>query len=196
MKRIHTLILAPFAVLACASPDDSAASRADLAAVVRGSFRISVTESGEIKAANSTLVKNEMEGSSTIIDLIDEGSIVKEGQILVELDASAQIERRATQEIMVEKAGAAVINSRKSLEILRKQVKSDVRAAKNTWDFAKMDKLKFYGEELPSGEREMGEQKQTILAEEAEIDLAKSTLKLAEDKYNWSIINLFTKCLI
>ena len=187
MRQLHPLLALPLAFVACTGPGEDPSARADLTKVTRGEMIISVTESGDIKAAVSTRVKNDMEGNSTIIQLIEEGTIVKKGDLLVELDASSQIERRATQEIAVEKAIAAVVNAKKSLEILRKQTDSEKRAAFNTWEFAKMDKRKFYGELLESGKREMGEQEQSIKAEEAEIALAKSELKLAQDRFNWSV---------
>ncbi len=187
MRQLHPLLALPLTFAACTGPGEDPSVRADLTKVLRGEMTISVTESGDIKAAVSTRVKNEMEGNSTIIQLIEEGTVVKKGDLLVELDASGQVERRATQEIAVEKAVAAVINAKKSLEILRKQTESEKRAAFNTWEFAKMDKRKFYGEILESGKREMGELEQSIKAEEAEIALALSELKLAQDRFNWSI---------
>ena len=110
-------LLALLALAACSGGTDDDASRADLAAVTRDKLKISVTESGEIKAARSTRVKNLMEGRSTVIYLIEEGTNVEKGDKLVELDASNQIERRATQEISLEKSNASVLTSRKNLEI-------------------------------------------------------------------------------
>ncbi|MCA8955515.1 MAG: hypothetical protein KDC87_05540 [Planctomycetes bacterium] len=187
--------LASVIVLASCSGGGEETQRADLVAVTRGKLTVSVTESGEIRAAKSTTVQNEMEGNSTVIFIIDEGTMVEKGTKLVELDASSQIERRATQKITVERAEAAVVNAAKNLEILRKEVAAANEAAANNHEFAKMDLQKFYGAMLSDGKREMGEREQSIKAEEAEIDLAKSALKLAEDRHKWSL-KLYAKDFI
>lgn len=169
------------------SDNNAAVKRADIAAAIRGPLRISVTESASIEAAQQTRVKCEMEGKPTIIWLIAEGTIVEKGQRIVELDAANLIDRRATQEIAVERSNSSLINARENLEILKQEVLSKNRGAKNTVDFAVMDKDKFYGSEtLENGKKEMGEREQSIKAGEADIDLARSALKLSENTYSWS----------
>lgn len=166
----------------CGSASSKGDLRADLATVKRGNLSISVTETANLRAARETRVKCEMEGKSTVIWLIPEGTKVKKGDKLVELDASSQIERRAQQEIAVEKSEAAVVNAEKELEILKKQNDADLKAAQNNMTFAKMDEEKFYGKLLPDGKREMGEKEQSLEAEREQIKLAKAKLKLAIDR--------------
>ena len=169
-------------VLGCGTGSSDGGVRADLATVERGNLTIMVTESANLRAARETRVKCEMEGKSTVIWLIAEGANVNKGDKLVELDASSQIERRAQQEISVEKAEAAVINAEKNLEILRKQIDADLKAAANNFIFAKMDEEKFYGKLLPGGTRDMGEKEQSLEAEREQIKLAEARLKLAIDR--------------
>ena len=73
------------------SPSDSAAI--DKFTVEPRTFSVLLTEKGELKAANSTDIKCEVEGRSTIISLVEEGKAVKEGDLLVEL-ASDEIDER------------------------------------------------------------------------------------------------------
>jgi len=184
----HIVWTLPLVILGISCTDNSATTkRADIATVNKGPLRISVTESASIEAAQQTRVKNEMEGKPTIIWLIPEGTIVEKGQKIVELDSAALIDRRATQEIAVERSNAALVNARENLDILKEEVASKNRGAANAVEFSEMDKKKFYGEVLKSGKKEMGEREQSIKAEEARIDLAKSALKLAEDRYKWSV---------
>lgn len=171
----------------CSQSRNEAVLDADLATVQRGDLVISVKENASVRAARQTRVRNEMEGRSTVIYLIAEGTRVTKGTRIVELDASQQVDRQATQKISVEKARASVTNAEKQLEILKDEIQSQNEAAANTVLFAKMDIEKFYGKELANGEREMGEQEQAIKAEEAEIKLAKSQLKLAQDRFDWSV---------
>src|SRR4030042_4058983 len=61
-------------------------------AVKRGPLRISVTESGTIQAREQIILKCEGEGRTTLLTLVEEGTRVKKGDLLVELDASALID--------------------------------------------------------------------------------------------------------
>ena len=67
------------------------------ALVQRGPLRISVTERGNLKAADSVSLKSEIEGQSTILKLIPEGTVVEQGALLCELDATQQIDQRVRQ---------------------------------------------------------------------------------------------------
>ena len=65
----------------------------------RGPLTISVLESGTIKAKEQLILKNEVEGRTSIIFLIEEGTRVKKGDVLVELDASSMQDNKIDQEI-------------------------------------------------------------------------------------------------
>ena len=65
---------AGLALVSCGS-ETADVSQADIYTVTRGDLVMSVTEQAEIRPAVSTRIKNEMEGNTTIIYIIDEGSI-------------------------------------------------------------------------------------------------------------------------
>lgn len=56
--------------------------------VRKGPLTISVVESGAIKSLEQVSLKSEVEGQTTLIYLIPEGTRVQKGDLLVELDAS------------------------------------------------------------------------------------------------------------
>jgi len=92
-------------------------------------FTVALKEKGELKAAKSTDVKCEVEGKSTIITLIDEGTSVKEGDLLVEL-ASDEIENRIRQEELKESNAITTFEAAKAeLEIQLDQNASNIRKA-------------------------------------------------------------------
>src|SRR5690606_6599344 len=62
---------------------------------------ISIVESGTIKSREQVVVKNEVEGRVTILSLIPEGTQVKKGQLLIELDASKLVDQQVDQQIQV-----------------------------------------------------------------------------------------------
>ncbi len=84
--------------------------------VVRNDFVLSVTERGEVKSAGVTEIRSEVKTKSTpgvaILRVIPEGSVVKQGDFVVELDASALKEERTTQKISCNTVEALVIEAR------------------------------------------------------------------------------------
>lgn len=145
-------------------------------AVRRGPLRISVTESGTIKAREQVIVKSEVEGRTSIMTLIPEGTRVKKGDLLVELDGSQLLDSRIDQEITVQNAEAAFIGARENLEVVRNQAQSDVDVAELTLEFAKLDLAKYLEGEYPN-----------LLTEaKAQITLSEEELKRAEEKVKWS----------
>jgi len=119
--------------------------------VGRGDLTISVTEDGDIVAVNSKDIKSEVEGRTTIISIVDEGTYitpedVKNGKILVELDSSEIKQKLAQQEISYLNAQASLTEAKESLDIQKKQNESDIEAGKLKVQFALMDLQKYLGE--------------------------------------------------
>jgi HlyD family secretion protein len=104
--------------------------------VKKGPLRISVTESGTIQAKEKIIVKNEVEGNTSIIYIVDEGTKVKKGDLLVELDSSNLVDQKIDQEIMVQNADASFVSARENLAVTKNQAKSDVDKAQLAYDFA------------------------------------------------------------
>jgi HlyD family secretion protein len=145
-------------------------------AVKRGPLRISVTESGTIQAREQIILKCEVEGKTTILTLVEEGSRVKKGDLLVELDSSALLDARVDQQIRVQNAEAAFVGARENLAVVENQAKSDIDKAELAFDFAKQD-LRKYVE---------GEYQNTRKEAESRITLAKEELQTTEEKLKWS----------
>lgn len=153
-------------------------------AAKRGPLTISVLESGTIKAREQIIIKNEVEGRTSIIWLIDEGMHVKKGDLLVELDASSLEDGKIDQEIRVQNADAALINATESLAVVKNQAQSDVEKAQLTLEFAEQD-LEQYEQGLYPNEQTAS--KNTITLRQEELQRAEETLtwskKLSEQKY-------------
>jgi HlyD family secretion protein len=156
------------------SADEPSAVRG--ATVQRGPLRIRVIERGNLKAADSVSLKSEIEGQTTILKLIPEGTLVQEGELLCELDATPLIDRRFQQEISVRNAEAAHVKSRQNYEIQKSQNDSDIQRAEQQLLFAQMDLAKFQ-----EGERRAKEAE----ADEA-IKLAEEEATRAGEKLDWS----------
>ena len=146
------------------------------AAVQRGPLRISVTERGNLKAADSVSLKSEIEGQTTILKLVAEGTLVQEGDLLCELDATGLIDERFQQEISLRNAEAAFVKSKQNHEIQKSQNDSDVKKAEQQLFFAEMDLRKFQEGEKRAKEAE---------ADEA-IKLAEEEATRARENLTWS----------
>ena len=150
----------------------------------KGPLTISVLESGTIKAREQIVIKNEVEGRTSIITLIPEGTHVKKGDLLVELDASTLQDNKIDQEIQAQNAEASYVNSKENLAVVKNQAESDLDVAKLTLEFARQD-LTQYKEGVYPNEKTTAENAITLAEEElsrAEETLAWSQ-KLFEKKY-------------
>jgi len=144
--------------------------------VKRGPLTISFVESGTIKARDQIIIKNEVEGRTSIISLVPEGTRVKKGDLLVELDASSLEDAKIDQEIRVQNADASYISSYENLAVVKNKAESDVILAKLNLEFAKQDLEKYIEGEYPY----------ELDKAEAQIQLAEEELTRANDTLDWS----------
>lgn len=142
----------------------------------RGSLTISVLESGTIKPKERLIIKNELEGRTSIISLISEGVKVKKGDLLVELDASTLADAKIDQEISVQNAEAAFIDANETLAVSENQAQSDIDVAMLTLKFAEQD-LEQYKE---------GQYPKDVKTANNEITLRQEELTRAQDTLVWS----------
>jgi HlyD family secretion protein len=144
--------------------------------VVSGPLTIDVVESGTIKAREQLVIKNEVEGKTSLLYLIPEGTQVKKGDLLVELDASALMDAKIDQEIKVQNAEAAFVNATENLAVVENQARSDMDLAELTFEFARQDLKKYTDGEYPNALQKAA----------AEITLAEEELARARERLKWS----------
>jgi len=177
----HAAVLGVLVVLGLAAvafyPESKKSEvEAPVFAVRRGPLTISVTEYGTIKAREQVIIKNEVEGQTTILYLIPEGTEVEEGDLLIELDSSALQDALLDQQIQVENAEAALIRAKENLAVIRNQAESDIEKAELDLRFAREDLDNYLRGEFPAAIKEA----------ESRIALAQEELRRAEEKLKWS----------
>lgn len=145
--------------------------------VTRGDFVISIVEGGTLKAVNEVVVKNTIDGDSRIIGLIPEGTYVNKGDLLVEFDTGEAEENVEEQRVQYQSRQAALVKAENDLIITMSTSESDLSEATLAVDFATMDLEKFEQLEKVHKTREA----------ELKIDTAEEALKLAQQRYEWSI---------
>lgn len=130
--------------------------------VKRGDFELTVTERGEIEAFDVTdvrsLVKSNNTTGTAILRIVPEGTVVKKGDFLVELDSSALVTQQTTQRIAV--------NAAKAVEV----------EAKNNYDTAVIAKREYL-------EGTYLQERQTI---ESEVFVAEENLNRAKEYFTYS----------
>lgn len=146
--------------------------------VTPGPLTISVTESGTIQPRERLIIKNELEGRTTIIYIVPEGTQVKKGDLVVELDASTLQDNLINQQIAVQNADAAFINARENLAVVKNQAEADIKQAQLDYEFAVHDLQKYHDGEYPK----------LLMEADAKITLAKETLNQAQEDLKWSKI--------
>jgi multidrug efflux pump subunit AcrA (membrane-fusion protein) len=170
--------------------------------VSRGDFALTVTERGEVESAGVTEVVSEVKTKNTpgvgILRIIPEGTVVKKGDFLVELDSSAFKEERTAQQIAVNTAEALVVESRNLYEtaLIAKQeyldgtyvqerqtiestvfvAEENLNRAQEYYDFSKKLAAKGYVNQL-----QLEADKFAVEKSRKELDAAKTKLKVLDE---------------
>jgi multidrug efflux pump subunit AcrA (membrane-fusion protein) len=174
--------------------------------VRRGHLRISVLEGGNLKALKSQEIRAEVEGGTTILSIVAEGTQitaedVKNGKILIRLDSSDLEDKAISQEIDLNNARASFNQADENLTLQVKQNESDMRTAELNLKFAAMDFEKYLGAAL-AGEalnqetlahhllidspKLGGEALQRRRILESDINLAREEVSRARNKLQWT----------
>jgi RND family efflux transporter MFP subunit len=121
---------------------------------VREKLRISVVESGQLKAAKSVDIYCEVKGGATILELVDEGTKVHAGDTLVQLDASNLEDELTAQKIKKLNAEAAFIQADKTKQIQVSKNESDIQKAEVDRSVAERDLEKYQKGDFPLKEKQ------------------------------------------
>ncbi len=119
------------------------------------SFRITVTESGDLDAASRLEIKSKVEGRPEIIYLVEEGSEVKKDQVLVRLDSDGLKTDIEEATLNTEKARADEVYARRGLEIQRSEAASSRAAAGVALALAELELAKWIKGDVPQRRREL-----------------------------------------
>ena len=144
--------------------------------VKRGDMLISVVEGGALKAVKESIIRSEFEGISRIISIVPEGTYVKQGELLVELDSSELKDRVNQQEVTFQNNDFAFIQAKENLSIQQSLVESQIKEAELRVEFAKSDLEKYIEGDAP----------QQINTATNAIIIRKEQLQRANDKLEWT----------
>ena len=145
-------------------------------AVAEGPLTIGITASGSVQSRDKVVLRSELEGRNTILWVVEDGVIVKTGDLLVEFDAAALVEKRNDQEITANTAHGNLIIAEERLEVTKGECEGNLLEREVTLDLAKMALEKYEKGDFPEEKRQR----------EADIALADEELQRAAEKLDWS----------
>jgi HlyD family secretion protein len=123
--------------------------------VTRQSFDLNVVASGELEAKKKVEVKSQVKGRQPIIEVVEEGTFVKQGDVLVTLQADDINDKIEQEQLNVEKARADHITATQNLEIEKNEATSSVKTAEVELALAQLDLDKWLNGEVPQKRREL-----------------------------------------
>src|SRR5690606_37416139 len=139
VSRSAILLAGAAALAACSKEAGPVTNHPNFYVVSREDLPITVKEPGELQAVRETSVRSGVEGQATILYLVPEGSNVKTGDKLFELDVSEIVEKRSNQRITVEKARNAWEQARTAQDILESELTTKLNSAASQMRIAEME---------------------------------------------------------
>jgi HlyD family secretion protein len=144
--------------------------------VKRGDFTVTVLDRGTLTAVSEISIRSEVEGTARIIYIVPEGTYVKKGDLLVELDSSQAQDQVNLQNINFEKAQFALVQAEAQLQIQQSVVESEIRAAELKVRFAKLDLDKF----------DEGQRLVDLIEASNKVVQAQAQLAVNRENYTWT----------
>ncbi|MEO1235950.1 MAG: efflux RND transporter periplasmic adaptor subunit [Planctomycetota bacterium] len=151
------------------------------------SFDLTVTESGDIDAAYRLEIKSRVEGRPAIISIVDEGSRVKAGDVLVRLETEALLTRIEETILQVEKARSDEVFARRGLEIERNEATSTQAAAEVSLALAELELAKWMQGDVPQMRRELN---LALQKAERQVERAQRDYQISKELYDRKFISL------
>ncbi len=146
------------------------------APVTREDLVVSVDQSGQLEARNKVIIRSTVRGRHEIAWIIDEGTLVQPGDVLVRLDTSGREERLIQQQQAVDSGISAEVSARVNLENTQSQSTSNIEQAELALEFAELELTKYIEGAYP----------QELMKAKADVEIARETFKRASNKAEWS----------
>ena len=151
--------------------------------VLKEKLKVAIVERGTLESARNgdiiCTVRSGTKGSTiatTIKWIIEPGVQVVKGDKLVELDSSGFVEQLKDQRIKVDQAKAAWVTANEQYHIQESQNESDIEAAKNTLELARIDLERY----------EKAEFVQALEDVDGRIEIARADLDVWQTRSQWS----------
>ncbi len=165
----------------------SVADSADWAVVRRLSFDLTIIETGSLEASKKIEVKSRVDGKNAILELIDEGVVVEEGQQLIKLDDAKIRADLEEASLKLEDSLAKKVKAEQDLTISTSEAIAAEREATVELTLAQLEWSEWEQGEVPTQRRTL-----QLALEKAQRDVAQTTRNYDLDKelYGQNFISL------
>lgn len=137
-----------------------------------GPFTVALPTGGSLEAVDEVTIRNRVPGNTQILSLVKEGTVVNEGDLLIELDAN-DIENRLSQsEIAYQQSLSSVAEQEEHYENLKSENVIKLRDAELALEFAETDLRKYDEGQFPQLKKKA----------DSAISLASEELRRAQDR--------------
>lgn len=148
------------------------------AAATRGELVVTVTEKGELEAIDAIGVINELEGVGKLVSIVPEGTFVKKGDTVAQLDADEITKLLNKQRVELQKAESLVKASESELAQAKIKEKSETAKAVKALKLAEIAQKKYTDTE--------GEYTKELKKLQGALELAKRELVEAKDELDFT----------
>lgn len=137
-----------------------------------------VVERGTVESQNTVHGRCELPGwSNKIIKIVDEGTFVKEGEIVAELEAEEIDQEIAQKKVELNEARGLLEQSGKEIDIQKNKGESDIAEAELNWELAKLDLEKYRDGDSVA---QIADQERAIKEAQAELEKIRDERKNTE----------------
>jgi len=141
------------------------------------SFPIIVREKGELKSIENIEIKCEVEGESTVVELVDEGTRVEKGDLLLRLNSDELIDRIDQAKLDVAPAESEMINAEEQLKIQESQNGSEIKKSELARQKAETELEKYQ-----QGDYTLQLQQKQVAVQKAERNLERARINVASKR--------------
>ncbi|NBC10287.1 MAG: HlyD family efflux transporter periplasmic adaptor subunit [Planctomycetes bacterium] len=165
----------------------AAATTGDWYAVRPISFDLTITANGELEARDKVEIKSRVHGRPAIIEIVEEGSFVREGDLLFRLESDETAKELEQARLDTERARADKIAAEQELEIQINEADSARKAAEVKLSLAQLDLQKWKKGDVVTRRNEL-----QLALEKAKrrVERAKRDYELSQELYDQQFISL------
>ena len=168
-------------------PSTDSANDSEWFTVDRRSFDLTVIASGELEAREQVEIKSQVSGSVPIIEIVEEGTFVQEGDFIAKLDDDNLQDKIEEEILKVESARSASIAAEQEEQIAINEAQSADKAAQVKLTLAELDLAKWESGEVKQKRREL---ELALKKAQRRVKRAAEDLKLSHELYDQKFISL------
>lgn len=147
-------------------------------------LELAIVSAGELETKRKVEIKSLVEGTTTIVEVVAEGTRVKEGDVVMRLADDDIRSRIETELLSLEQAKSDYVTAQQTLAIEQTDAESDLRTAQVKLDLIRLDMAKWESGDDPQKKRELNlsleKAKRTLKRDKRDLELSQ---QLHEQKF-------------